>query len=192
MRFGGCVESNTYLGYVGFNISASGNNAGSINYTPIETNLTLSPAKKGTAWQFAGVNLSGLEFGKAIDPVVILNLSEQDSSSTFSDLKETQSFINEGMNTVRVPISWGYLQVDGAGKGPINLAYYNNYIRPLLQTLTHAKVYSIVDLHAYMRYSKFGEQYSGSGVNAPCPDGTLIFDEKAYESVWVQLTKFIQ
>ena len=218
LRFGGCTPANTYLGYVGFSINASGNNAvssytppegihiaytnpginssgvvtGTINYTPIETNLELPQAKENNTWEFAGINLSGLEFGTVIDPVVVPNLSIQDSSGTFSDLQEMQSFINAGMNTARIPVSWGYLQLDGAGKGTINLAYYTNYIRPLLQTLTHAKVHTIVDLHAYMRFSKFGEEYSGCSGSGPCPDGTLILDEKAYQSVWSQLAELMQ
>ncbi|WED41813.1 glycoside hydrolase family 5 protein [Legionella cardiaca] len=218
LRFGGCDTSNTYLGYVGFNINNSGNNSigsysppegvhiiydkpsinsqgqvgGAIIYTSIATNSQLTTAKTSKFWQFVGVNLSGLEFGKVIDPVVIPNLSTQDSTSSNSDLKEMQSFINAGMNTVRVPVSWGYLQLDGAGKGSLNLAYYNNFIRPLLQTLTQAKVHTIIDLHAYMRYSKFGEQYSGCGASGPCPDGTLILDTKAYELVWGQLATLIQ
>ena len=219
LRFGGCSSSDSYLGYVGFNISASGNNTvgsyepptgvhiayvnpeitkagvvgGEINYTQIAPNMSMTPAQNASQWEFAGVNLSGLEFGKVIDPVEIPNLSKEDSNlPAASDLIPTQGFIDKGMNTVRVPVSWGYLQLDGPGKGQINTAYYENYIRPLLQSLTHAKVYTIVDLHAYMRYSKFGEQVSGCGSSGPCPDGTLILDEKAYESVWGQLFDLIQ
>ena len=51
-----------------------------------------------------------------------------------------------GMNTIRLPLSWGYLQLGGVGLGQINLGYYDNYIRHLLQTLTHAHVYTILDL----------------------------------------------
>ncbi|MBA2710373.1 MAG: cellulase family glycosylhydrolase [Tatlockia sp.] len=219
IRFGGCDKSDSYLGYIGFLISESGNNSaknyqppkgvhvafnnpdinstghvtGSIDYTPIEVNSNLTKAEPGKKWLFTGINLSGLEFGKSIDPVVIPNLSEADSSFENSDLKETEEFIKAGVNTVRVPVSWGFLQLEGPGKGGINLAYYNNYLRPLLQTLTKAQVNTIVDLHAYMRYSKFGEQYSGCAPNGgPCPDGTLITDENAYKSIWGQLAKLIQ
>ncbi|MDA9272220.1 glycoside hydrolase family 5 protein [bacterium] len=136
--------------------------------------------------------MSGLEFSKVIDPFVIPNLSAEDSSTTNSDLTDTQAFIDAGMNTVRVPVSWGYLQLEGPGEGDIYQAYYANYVRPLLQTLTHAKVNTIVDLHAYMRYSKFGQQYSGCGSSGQCPDGQLITDEKAYESVWGKLVDLIQ
>jgi len=72
------------------------------------------------------------------------------------------------------------------------MGYYNNYLKPLLQTLTHAKVHTIVDLHAYMRYSEFGKQYSGCGPDGPCPDGTLITDVNAYKSIWGQLVTLMQ
>jgi endoglucanase len=219
IRFDGCKQDNSYLGYIGFSIGKSGNNSvsnysppkgvhvaftkpaidssgnvtGSIEYTPIDVNTNLSKAEPAKKWLFAGINLLGLEFGKSIDPVVIPNLSDADSSTPNSDLKDTEEFIKAGVNTVRVPLSWGYLQLDGPGKGGINLAYYNNYVRPLLQTLTKAQVNTIIDLHAYMRYSKFGEQYSGCAPDGgPCPDGTLITDENAYKSVWGQLAKLIQ
>jgi endoglucanase len=220
LRFNGCSLSDSYVGYVGFSLSNTGSHnevttysppdgvhisyqnrslnsngvaGGSIEYTPIETNPEFKPAPKTLQnWQFAGVNLSGLEFGKVITPVVIPNLSVQDSKSNNSDLEDTQAFINAGMNTIRLPISWGYLQLDGPGKGEINASYYHNYIKPLLTTLTRAKVYAIVDLHAYMRYSKFGEEYAGCGSSGKCPDGTLILDEQAYESVWKKLVTLIQ
>lgn len=216
LQFDGCKSSDSYLGWLDLSL-AKNNNAitkyippkgvhisysnpsidskgtlsGTITYTAISTNETLSKAKPATHWDYAGINLAGLEFGKVIDPTVVPNLSLEDQKSPYSDLKDTQDFIKAGMNTIRIPVSWGFLQLDGAGVGAINKDYYLNYIRPLLQTLTRAKVHTIVDLHTYMRYSKFGEQYSGCIDNAPCPDGTLILDEKAYQSVWGQLANLI-
>lgn len=216
VRFYGCSENDSYLGWLNIHLSdkgsrigdyippegvhivyanpgidSSGHLRGNIAYSPIVSNDSLIPAQPATHWDYTGVNLSGLEFGKVIDPTVIPNLSLEDSKSPYSDLNDTESFLQAGMNTIRVPVSWGYLQLEGAGKGSINMGYYANYIRPLLQTLTKAKVHTIIDLHAYMRYSKFGEQYSGCSENAPCPDGTLILDENAYQSVWGQLMKLI-
>lgn len=213
LRFDGCESSNSYLGYVGFSISSNGNNSingytppegvhvayvnpaidsqgrvtGAIDYTPIDVNLSLSPAFPTRYWPFAGFNLSGLEFGKSIDPVVIPNISETDGTTSNSDLSDTQAFINAGMNTARIPLSWGYLQLDGPGVGNLNQSYYINYVQPLVASLTQAKVHTIIDLHAYMRYSKFGEQFSGCSGSGPCPDGQMILDEKAYQSVWGQL-----
>lgn len=218
LRLDGCDYSNSYLGYLGFSIGSPGNNAissyqppegvhvtyasrainsqgvvtGEVKYTPIQTNLNMTQAKSAKNWQFAGINLSGLEFGKVIDPSVIPNLSQEDASTQFTDLADTNAFIMAGMNTVRIPISWGYIQPEGAGKGSLNLSYYQNFIQPTLRSLTHAKVHTIIDLHAYMRYSKYGEQYSGCGPTGNCPDGTLILDQAAYNSVWGQIATLIQ
>lgn len=215
LRFGGCDSSNSYLGYLGLNINnqhensvtsysspqgvhialtnpavdAKGNLTGKINYTPINANFNIlpTPPRSNPTWNFVGINLSGLEFGKSIDPFVIPNLSEEDQTSANSDLAETRAFLQAGMNTVRVPLSWGYLQLEGAGKGAINQDYYQSYVKPLLESLTSARVYTIVDLHAYMRYSVFGKEYSGCGMDGKCPDGTLITDPKVYEDIWTKL-----
>lgn len=217
LRFNGCDKSDSYLGwmdislkngqnriskyippegvhvrYVDPRIDNQGHIGGAISYTAIASNETLSQAQTPEHWEFAGINLSGLEFGKVIDPAVVPNLSLEDQTSPYSDLENTQTFIEAGMNTVRLPLSWGYLQLEGPGKGAVNMGYYRNYIQPLLQTLTKAKVHTLLDLHAYMRYSRFGEEYSGCFENAACPDGTLILDEQAYQSVWSQLLRLVQ
>ena len=216
LRFGGCSTDNTYLGYVGFSVNDAQHTyafqsysppegvhiayvnpgiqsddsiTGKIQYTSIQPNfnfLTQTPSQN-LNWDFAGVNLSGLEFSKVIDPVVVPNLSAEDANGRYSDLAAMQSFLKAGMNTVRVPVSWGYLQLDGAGKGDLNLDYYNSYVKPLLETLTSARVHTIVDLHAYMRYSVFGKEYSGCGADGKCPDGTLVLDATAYQDVWTKL-----
>lgn len=218
IRFDGCSTSNTYLGYIGFILSENGSNkvgsytppagihieysnpkidsngkiTGKINYTQIEPNFSLleQPPQKNSTWQFVGANLSGLEFSRQIDPVVIPNLSLQDTNQKFSDLAEFKKFISAGMNTIRVPVRWGYLQLEkpGTQDNPINLEYYNNYVRPLLQSLTSAKVNTIVDLHAYMRYSIAGKEFAGcSGMGGNCPDGSMILDSKAYQEIWSKL-----
>ena len=211
LRFGGCSSDNTYLGYIGVNLGAqpsvsyqppehvhialihpnyqNGNLTGEIHYTPIQPNFSFInfPLSQYADLPFVGANLSGLEFGKMIDPVVIPNLSEQDAADRYSDAAETKTFLSSGMNTMRVPVSWGFLQLDGPGKGPINPDYYDAYVKPLLETLTAAHVYTIIDLHAYMRYSEFGKEYSGCGKEGKCPDGKLVLDANAYEDVWVKL-----
>jgi endoglucanase len=218
IRFYGCDNSDSYLGFVEFKldekrkpfitkytapqgvpiayvdaqIDDSNRMIGAIKYTPIAYNKDLLPPKAIQDFQFAGINLSGLEFSKAIDPFVIPDLSKENANLATSDLNEIEQFIQEGMNTVRVPVRWGYLQLDGAGKGQINRAYYDNFVRPLLQTLTHAKVHTIIDLHAYMRYATFGEQYAGCSGYGPCPDGTMILDENAYKDVWGKLYDLIK
>ncbi|MBA2656055.1 MAG: cellulase family glycosylhydrolase [Tatlockia sp.] len=222
LRFEGCAPHNTYLGYIGFLLNGNGNNSidtyqppegvhiafnhrsidsmghvkGAIEYTPIAANFNLEKAAKSLEdEQFKGINLSGLEFDKVINPTVIPNLSDEDKDTNYSDLKASNEFIKAGVNTIRLPLSWSFLQLDGAGKGGINLAYFNNYVRPLLQSLTSAQVNTIVDLHAYMRYSKFGEQYSGCPPEGGCPngpEGQLISDETVYKQIWGQVVKLIQ
>lgn len=217
VRFGGCNTDNTYLGYIGISfgssmsmtykapegihiiyanpvINSSGQITGEIRYTAISPNFDLftSQLSQYSDLPFVGINLSGLEFGKVIDPVVVPNLSPEDASGKYSDLSEIQSFLSTGMNTARVPISWGFLQLDGAGKGQLNMAYYDSYIKPLLETLTSAHVNTIVDLHAYMRYSEFGKEYAGCGKEGKCPDGTLVLDSSAYEDVWSKLYTLIK
>jgi endoglucanase len=218
IRFDGCVIDNDYLGYLGLsignknnptisgytappgvhiayinsNIDAQGNLSGAIAYTSILPNFSFLPARTRFDGLFVGINLSGLEFGKSIAPSVIPNLSEEDAATQNSDLTDTQAFIQAGMNTVRLPISWDYLQWDGPGVGQINADYYDNFVKPLLETLTSANVYTIVDLHAYMRYSTYGQQYSGCGASGACPDGKLILDENAYISIWRQLWEKIK
>jgi endoglucanase len=216
LRFGGCdPDNNPYLGYISLSVNdehynkfdtysapsgihvtltspdidAAGIITGQISYTPIDANFNLlsSEPSKNNDWDFVGVNLSGLEFGKMPDPVVVPNLSAADALGTRSDLADTQAFLKAGMNTVRVQLHWGYLQPDGAGIGDLNQDYFNSYVKPLLESLTAAHVFAIVDLHAYMRYSTFGKQYAGCGADGACPDGTLITDAKAYQDVWTKL-----
>lgn len=220
LRFGGCTMANTYLGYLGLSVSngnnkisnysppdkgvhiayvnqavdGNGNITGDIQYTPINANLKLLSNEPSTNqdWQFVGANLSGLEFGKVIDPFTIPNLSDEDATTTLSDLADTRAFVNAGMNTFRVPLHWGYLQLEGAGKGDINKAYYDAYVKPLLESLTTSHVNAIVDLHAYMRYSQFGKEYAGCSGSGPCPDGQLITDPAAYVDVWSKLYKLMK
>ncbi len=215
LRFGGCDVSNSYLGYLGLSVNeqhknaianysspqgvhiaytdptidGNGNLTGRIRYTPIATNFNFLSAEpsQNANWQFVGINLSGLEFGKVIDPFVIPNLSAEDADGKQSDLADTQAFVKAGMNTVRVPISWGYLQLEGPGKGELNQDYFFSYLKPLLETLTSAHVNALVDLHAYMRYSIFGQEYSGCGADGKCPDGTLVLDANTYQDVWTKL-----
>lgn len=210
-----CDPSNTYLGYLGlsFNNKDSSNNkissyqppqgvhiaytdaslntsgalTGKIEYTPIAYNAGLTSPSNHSAWSFVGINLSGFEFGKVIDPVTAPNLSEEDKSTSYTDLDATQTFIAQGSNTIRFPLDWGYLQPDGAGKGEIYANYFNNYVKPALETTTHAGVYTIVDLHAYMRYPIFGKQYAGCGATGPCPDGSMVTDSAPYVDVWTKL-----
>jgi len=193
--------------------SSTGSITGQVAYTQIQPNVgsskTIYPPQANTSsWDFAGINLSGLEFGAVINPYVIPNLSAEDSGTDYTDLPDTQLFINGGVNTVRVPMSWDYLLWNSDGGlttgAPLSnqslTSYYTNYVAPILQTLTSAGVYTILDLHTYFRYSIYGSQYSGCNTTpispgdptSPCPDGTLNTNLADYTAVWGQLLTAIQ
>ncbi len=128
-----------------------------------------------------------MEFGKSFSSSTAPNLSAEDAQGSTSDLATTSEFIRSGMNTIRLPIRWGYLQLDGPGQGNINQEYFDNFVKPTLISLTQAKVHVILDLHAYMRYSKSGDGVAGCGESGQCPDGQLILDPHAYQQVWQKL-----
>lgn len=185
-------------------LNTKGELEGDLLYTAILPNFNLPKARAAheTAnWDFVGVNLSGLEFSKAINPYTVPNLSEVDAkdakAKVNSDLEEVTLFIKSGMNTFRVPISWGFLQLEGPGKGDLNLNYYHSYVKPLLQSLTKAGVYTMVDLHSYMRFSKFGKEFSGCAdsklyPSEPCPGGSLVKDPAQFVDVWSKLYDLIK
>lgn len=211
LRFGGCNTNDSYLGYLGLDmlkhvvisysapegahvtlqnaqLSENGVLSGQMQYTPIAVNLNVPIAEKsGRFWPFVGVNLAGLEFGKSFSSSTAPNLSAEDAEGSTSDLQATSEFIRSGMNTVRLPIRWGYLQLEGPGIGDINKSYFDNFVKPTLISLTQAKVHVILDLHAYMRYSYYGRGVAGCGERGQCPDGDLILNEQAYQHVWKQL-----
>lgn len=212
LRFDGCAYEDTYLGYMGLSgdtisyespegvhisyknreIDGEGNLTGKIQYTAIEPNFNLpSPCEGNRTWEYSGVNLSGNEFGTEPAPNTIVNLSEEDSATASSDLADMRGFTFSGLNTVRMPNHWGFLQPDGAGKGDIYANFYDSYIKPSLQSTTSAGHYTIIDWHTYFRYSEFGKQAAGCDGTGPCPDGTLITDSAVYIDALTKLNDLI-
>lgn len=181
-----------HIAYINAKMNAQGKVMGNIVYTPIQANFNLPPAKPAPFPFFTGINLSGLEFGQTILPSTLPNLSQEDADTPYSDLADIQSFLKTGMNTVRIPINWSFLQWHGPGRMIINHDYYTNYIKPLLETLTSAKVHTILDLHCNMHYSVYGQHDINSSNYNYCPAGTLILDETAYIYVWEQIWQQIQ
>ena len=181
-----------HIAYINAKINLQGKIMGNIVYTPIQANFNLTPPKPSQSSMFTGINLSGLEFGQTILPSTLPNLSQEDADTPYSDLADTQAFLKSGMNTVRIPINWSYLQWNGPGRMIINHDYYTNYIKPLLETLTSAKVHTILDLHCNMHYSVYGQRDLNCPKHGYCHAGTLILDESAYIYVWEQLWQQIQ
>jgi endoglucanase len=212
LRFNGCSYEDTYLGYMGLSgsttsyespegvhisyknreIDDEGNLTGAIEYTAIESNFNLpAPCSGNRTWEYSGVNFSGNEFGTEPAPNTIVNFSQEDAATASSDLADMKDFTFSGLNTVRMPNHWGFLQPDGAGKGEIYANFYDSYIKPSLQSTTSAGHYTIIDWHTYFRYSEFGKQAAGCDGNGPCPDGTLIIDSAVYIDALTKLNDLI-
>lgn len=182
-----------HIAYINANINTQGKITGNIVYTPITANFNLTPAKPSQTMMFTGINLSGLEFGQIILPSTIPNLSQADANTAYSDLADVQALIKKGMNTVRLPISWTHLQWNGPGRMIINQEYYTNYLKPLLETLTSAKIHTILDLHCNMHYNIYGQKPLSCPKYGYChAGGTLVLDSSAYAYVWGQLWQQIQ
>ena len=147
----------SHVSYINREINVQGKLTGNIIYRPIQANFNLSAAQSSQNFKFVGINLSGLEFGQIILPSKLPNLSQEDADTVYSDLADTEAFIQAGMNTIRIPINWTYLQWNGPGRMILNQEYYANYIKPMLQTLTSAKVHTILDLHSNMHYAVYGQ-----------------------------------
>lgn len=214
IRMGGCdASTDTYLGYIGFNLNptsgvvslgsfqaATGihmvytpsltNNilSGVTEFTPIESNLSstagLKPISTTLKLPFVGVNLSGLEFSTVINTASVPDLSEVDAGTSNSDLATMQAFVSAGVNTVRVPINWAFLALGGESDATLNLSYWNNFVKPLLETLSTNKVYTILDLHNYMHYSWMGLNIAGCGASSQCPDGILDTNSSDFANIW--------
>lgn len=165
---------------------------GTLTYVAIPENLKgtgLKPLVKNRKLTYVGINLSGGEFGKAISANSVPDLS--DGTKPGPDLKNMQTYIAAGINTVRVPIHWGYLELL---KEPStidrpewiwNEAYWKKLIAPTLATLTNAGIYTIIDLHSYLHYSTFGAEVAGCLDEVPkCPDGTKDINPAHYIKAW--------
>ena len=216
-------NNNPYLGFIGFNLNGSqpvvfqsysasgalhinfsnlnvdnsGNLTGTPSYTPIESDIndgSLKPTSVTRKLPYIGINLSGLEFSNVINTSTAPDLSQQDENqSQYTDLPNMQKFVQSGVNTVRVPVSWSFLALGGESDPTINLAYWSNFVQPLLETLTSAGIYTIFDLHSYMHYSWMGSQISGCIPSvSQCPDGTLDTNANDYVGIWTNIYSLIK
>lgn len=216
-----CSDSATYIGWLSFSLSnydvanpsnaafsgnpgihvtvddlavssSTGDITGSIALTDIDVNMALNSVQPNKSyWQFPGINLSGNEFSNYINAYTIPNLSEADSSTSYTDLANMNQFILDGIQVVRLPVSWGFLfwnsentngnttvptasaaagtaapyRWSGANSGATYTQsmspMFNSYIAPTIASLTNAGITVMVDLHTYFRYPAYGSQYSG-------------------------------
>lgn len=205
LRFGGCDNSDTYLGYTslepGTNTYSNapalsvidnyqvenGIVSGKSMYSAIQTQPQdqLTPTDRSDKLlPFVGINLSGLEFGTTPSTFTVPLLSSYSDYTTASDLDNTNTFLSKAhMNTIRLPLSWDYLQPDGE-TSKIDTNYFLNLVVPTLVTATQSKTHVIIDLHAYMHYSTYAVDPSGCGEGSACPAGKVDTTSDDYATTW--------
>ncbi len=133
-----------------------------LNYTapnPLPS-LILNPTQP-TQWvkhissydspQYRGVSLSGAEFSPNTTGSGLYY------SGNMPSVNDDLSFAQAGMNTVRLPFLWEYLQpsfTPGTPMGPVNFAptSYGYQLMQVLSDLTGQGLYVVLDMHDYMRY----------------------------------------
>ena len=70
-----------------------------------------------------------------------------DLSDGGADNKPTIEFLNQGANTIRVPVRWAYLQpygyqdINSSNNQAAFQDYFNNLVAPTLATITSHKYY---------------------------------------------------
>ncbi len=101
---------------------------------------------------YRGVSLSGLVFAS--------DLGDKGSYASTPSLMDAKYFIHQGMNTIRIPISWNYLSKDVQGNH-LNPIYLNNVYDTVQQYLNHG-IHVILDLHAHLRFNANGKPCSAS------------------------------
>ncbi|MBY0544510.1 MAG: glycoside hydrolase family 5 protein [Gammaproteobacteria bacterium] len=133
-----------------------------------------------TGIAYRGANLAGSEFGEYFSPGNVPYPSE------------VNYYIDKGMNTVRLPIRWAYLQPKGPGMGPLDPTYVA-FIENILEDLTQAGVHVVVDLHDYQRYSPQGKTVGvpEGAATGSVPNGMLNTPEQL-ASIWTSLISGFQ
>ncbi|MCD6025682.1 MAG: putative Cellulase [Solimicrobium sp.] len=187
---------------------------GKLSYIPITENFSkvLHPRTDiNRKLTYIGINLSGAEFGKTISPNSMPDLSAADDNSGKKpgldlvsmydnrDSNQDRGYIPAGINTVRLPIRWEYLELltlpstINEPNWKWNDAYWNAFIAPTLVTLTNAGIHTILDLHSYLHYSPYGTGVSGClNEIIKCPDGTLDLNKDHYIKVWMDILEKVK
>ena len=131
---------------------------GNVVVSPYTENSLTTPQTYSGGLAYRGINLSGNEFGCSWQP---------NNSPTAYEL---EAYVAQGVNTVRIPIRWAYLQEESQiGTQDID-SDYAAFLIAMLEQVTAKQIYAIIDLHSYMRYSPAGQHVAGffSAGSNPC------------------------
>jgi hypothetical protein len=60
-------------------------------------------------------------------------------------------FVNQGANTIRVPVGWQYLVGNAVASTSLNETYFAQY-DSLVTGVTNTGAYAIIDIHNYARW----------------------------------------
>ena len=96
---------------------------------------------------YTGINLSSLEFSTMPNASIIPDLS-----TTGADSKPAIDFLNQGANTIRIPVRWTYLQPYGYN-ADLNTPqisatfhdYFDNLVAPTIAAITSQNGYAILN-----------------------------------------------
>lgn len=110
-------------------------------------------ATRGTKTTFAGVNLSGFDFGCQQDGSFVASsmtppLSSKGGPDGIGQMKHFAT--NDKLNVFRLPVAWQYLQPSlGGALDSSHLSEYDQLMQGCLATGAHC----IIDIHNYARYN---------------------------------------
>jgi len=122
-----------------------------------DTDLLPQPEAYTQGILYRGVNLTGLEWGSSVSTVSPPDLSwlgPQTAGAEGFNGGVDNGFIEDGINTVRLPVKWSYLLNDApTPNGTIDFSKgYAQTMDQMINNLTADGMYVVLDLHAYMRY----------------------------------------
>lgn len=177
-----------------------------LNFTPITQvysagsevgkPVTVGDAKAFSGMPYRGVNISGLEYDGTFG----------DALYQKPDVPEVQYFLEQGMNTVRLPIRWEFVLSESSTTlaedySPQNTQINTEYMKAVHDTVskllkgsgnTGKGMKVIVDLHNYMRFCETGKDIGQA--NEPTNPSNVCrivtADEMAY--IWKTLTIQLQ
>ena len=139
-----------------------------------------SPASYSSGAKYRGVNLAGAEYDYAFQ---------------LPSLKDGGAYANQGMNTIRLPFLWEYLQSSSTNTqvkvdDPSVAINFNNpnakNYAALVDQYVSKGMTVIIDMHNYMRYGSGGNSASTNIIG-----GSGKASAQQYAAAWVQIgTRF--
>ena len=132
----------------------------------------------GTVVPYRGVNLSGGEFASACQ---------------IPDVRSATYYADKGVNTIRLPFAWEYLQA--ATPLGVDIDFANGRAKTYLDTvqqLTDKGFTVIVDMHNYMRFNGVGQMPKGQGGSYTIGGTNGGPTAAQYGTAWASIAKAVE